>query len=75
GWKVPITGRAGVIAGLADRLAYCVEHPAEVAHKGRAARARVEALFTWQQKAAQILSVYDWVLNPQIPKPRPFGQD
>lgn len=72
GWKVPITGRAGVIAGLAQRLDWCVAHPDAVAQKGQAAQARVQALFTWDRKAAQILDVYHWVLNPDSPKPKPF---
>ncbi|MDO9637171.1 MAG: glycosyltransferase family 4 protein [Pseudotabrizicola sp.] len=73
GWKVPITGRTGVIAGLSARLAYCVDHPDEVAQKGQAARDRVQALFTWDRKAAQILDIYRWVLDPAQPKPAPFG--
>lgn len=72
GWKVPITGRAGVIAGLAARLAHCVDHPDEVAQKGQAALARVQALFTWDRKAAQILDIYRWVMTPDRPKPAPF---
>lgn len=75
GWKVPITGRAGVVAGLAARLAWCVEHPEAVAAKGAAARARVGALFTWARKADQVACVYHWILNPGSPKPDPFGQD
>ncbi|WP_232622814.1 glycosyltransferase family 4 protein [Pseudorhodobacter sp. MZDSW-24AT] len=73
GWKVPITGRAGVVAGLAARLAWCVDHPEAVAAKGAAARARVEAAFTWARKAEQVLSVYRWVLQRSGPKPAPFG--
>ena len=34
-----------------------------VARAGAAARARVEALFTWDRKAEQIARVYDWVLR------------
>ena len=75
GWKVPILDRAGVIAGLAERLEWCVAHPAEVAQKAQAARARVQALFTWARKADQIAQVYQWVLTPGSPKPAPFGQD
>ena len=62
GYKVPITDRAGVVAGLAVQLAHCAEHPAEVAAKGAAARARVTASFTWARKAQQIGLVYQWVL-------------
>ncbi|MDP2081862.1 MAG: glycosyltransferase family 4 protein [Pseudotabrizicola sp.] len=75
GWKVPITGRNAVIAGLAARLAHCVDHPQDVAAKGALARARVDELFTWNRKAAQILRVYHWVLDPDSPKPNLFGQE
>ena len=73
GWKVPISDRAGVIAGLAHQLAQCVAHPDEVARKGAAARARVQALFTWDQKAAQVREVYRWVLHPGSQKPALVG--
>ncbi|MFN7224616.1 MAG: glycosyltransferase family 4 protein [Paracoccaceae bacterium] len=75
GWKVPIAGRETVIAGFAERLAYCVDHPDEVAQKGAAARERVADLFTWDRKAAQILAVYDWVLKPGSAKPEFFVSD
>ena len=73
GWKVPISGRADVIAGLAAQLDWCVANPDAVAQKGAAAQARVAALFTWDRKAAQLLEVYDWVLAPGSPKPVPFS--
>lgn len=74
GWKVPLTSRAGLIEGLGAQLAWCVAHPAEVRQKGAAAQARVQSLFTWDRKAAQILEIYHWILAPGTPKPDPFGR-
>jgi glycosyltransferase involved in cell wall biosynthesis len=75
GWKVPLNGRAGVIAGLAAQLDWCVANPAAVAQKAAAAQARVAELFTWDRKAAQLLDVYAWVLSPGSAKPAPFGSE
>ena len=69
GFKVPIGPREAVIAGLATCLTHLADHPAEVAQKADAARARVEDLFTWARKADQLVRVYDWVcgMTPQKP--------
>ncbi len=75
GYKVPMTDRAGVVAGLAEQLARCAADPAEVAAKGHAARDRVRAYFTWARKAEQIARVYGWVLNKTGPKPDLFAAD
>jgi glycosyltransferase involved in cell wall biosynthesis len=75
GYKVAMGPRAKVIADVARQLAYCADHPAEVAQKARAARARVQDLFTWPRKAAQIAQVYDWVLGNRPEKPDFFGVD
>lgn len=63
GYKVPMTDRAGVVAGLAAALLHCADHPAEVATKGAAAQARAQAAFTWARKAEQVARVYDWVIE------------
>ena len=73
GFKVPIGPRADVIAGLAATLAHAAATPDIVAQKGAAARIRVESLFTWPRKAAQIAAVYDWVLGRRAEKPDVFG--
>ncbi len=72
GWKVPAPSRAGLIAGMAERLAWCVDHPEEVARRGAAARARVAEAFTWARKAEQVLEVYHWVVTGSGGKPTPF---
>lgn len=74
GYKVSITDRAGVVAGLAARLGHCAAHPAEVATKGAAAKVRVAELFTWDRKAEQVGQVYEWVLGRRPDRPDIFGQ-
>lgn len=73
GYAVPIGDRAEVVAGLRAALLRCAEHPAEVAQKAAAARARVEGLFTWERKAAQLREVYDWVLGLRAARPDPMA--
>jgi glycosyltransferase involved in cell wall biosynthesis len=69
GWKVPIGPRPALTAALAQTLADCAATPDEVARRGRAARAHVLAHFTWDAKARQIVSVYDWVLRRRAGRP------
>lgn len=73
GFKVPIGPRDAVIAGLAAQLIHLADHPAEVAQRAEAARARVEGFFTWQRKAEQVVGVYDWVTHKAASKPDFFG--
>lgn len=73
GIKVPMGPRAEVVAGLRAALQRMVADPDAVARMGAAARDRVEALFTWERKAAQVAEVYDWVLGRRAAKPAFFG--
>ena len=50
---------AGDTVNLAARLRWALEHPAEMARMGAAARARYEALYTPQRNLAQLLDIYD----------------
>lgn len=72
GIKVPIGNREQVVSGLRDVLERIAADPAMIAGLGQAGRGRVEAMFLWSCKARQIREVYDWVLNPGLPKPAPF---
>lgn len=74
GYAVPIGDRAEVVAGLRAALLRCAENPAEVAQKAAAARARVDALFTWGHKAAQVREVYDWVMGVRAERPDPMAE-
>jgi len=63
GFAVPIAERDAIIRALSGKLAELSENPAVLPPMGQAARARVQAHFTWPAKAAQIARVYDWCLN------------
>lgn len=48
---------------LADAMWDCLRDPAETERMGRAARARVERLFQWDQAAAQLAGVFEEVIR------------
>ncbi|PZX13453.1 glycosyltransferase involved in cell wall biosynthesis [Palleronia aestuarii] len=62
GYTVPIGPRARIVADFAAELARLAADPTDLAVKGTAARARVDAVFTWERKARQVARVYEWVL-------------
>lgn len=72
GFKVPIAPRAEIIAALHERLGYLCDHRADVAAAAARGLDLVAQKFTWERKAAQILSVYDWVLRRRPDRPRIF---
>lgn len=61
GIKVPLAGRAGLIAGTRAAVERLLAEPGLRLGLAAAARRRVEDLFTWERKAAQMSEVYDWV--------------
>lgn len=63
GIKVPLGPRAEIVAALAAELARLSKEPASLAPLAAAARARIDAAFTWERKAQQVSRVYDWVLS------------
>lgn len=69
GYTVPLGDRAEIIASFRAALERLVANPAEVAAKGAEARRRVAQDFTWEAKARQVSTVYDWVLGRQVEKP------
>jgi glycogen synthase len=69
GRKVPLGDRATIVAGFRAELAQLAADPARLGPLADAARARVQAAFTWSRKAAQIAQVYDWVLQHRVEKP------
>jgi glycosyltransferase involved in cell wall biosynthesis len=73
GLTVPVGQRAAIVEGFRAALHGLADNPARLAPLAAAARARVEALFTWDRKAAQVASVYDWVLGRRDDRPAPFG--
>ncbi|MER2507726.1 MAG: glycosyltransferase family 4 protein [Amaricoccus sp.] len=69
GFKVPLGSRAEIVAAFRAELERIAADPGQLAPIGERARARVEALFTWDRKAAQVADVYDWVLKRRPERP------
>ncbi|MEO0913343.1 MAG: glycosyltransferase family 4 protein, partial [Pseudomonadota bacterium] len=61
GRKVPLGGRAEIVAAFRDALEAMADAPDTLAPLGAAGRARIENHFTWDAKARQVRDVYDWV--------------
>lgn len=63
GYKVPLDDRAGLVAGFRETIATILQEPDILIEKSKAARAEVEAKFTWPKKVEQLEQVYRWVLD------------
>ncbi|MEM1011559.1 MAG: glycosyltransferase family 4 protein [Planctomycetota bacterium] len=62
GWLVPMGNRAAIVRDFQSLMTILADDPSPIEAKGKAAKARVDRLFTWQAKAKQTLSIYDAVL-------------
>lgn len=71
GRSVPIGPRARIVGNFSALLEEMAVDLPGVLAMGEAARARVEAKFTWARKAEQVAQVYDWVLGRRADKPEP----
>jgi glycosyltransferase involved in cell wall biosynthesis len=69
GFTVPMGNRGEVIAGFREILGRLCGEPASLRLIGERARERAMRLFTWPQKAAQTVQVYEWVLGRRTTKP------
>lgn len=72
GFKVPMGRRDQIIAGFQSLIGEIIADPAGLPALAVAAQARVRQRFTWAAKARQVAQVYDWILDPQKPKPDPL---
>ena len=63
GFKVPIGLRADIVRAYAEMLIDLSTDPERLAELGSNARQRVLDKFTWDAKAAQVLTAYEWVCN------------
>lgn len=63
GIKVLCGSRAEIVAGFRAELGRLAEDPSGLPKMAAAARARVQAHFTWDRKARQVAQVYDAVLR------------
>jgi glycosyltransferase involved in cell wall biosynthesis len=72
GFKLPIGARDTLVAearAVLDEMAAGKHDLAALAARGRE---RIDGLYTWDRKAAQVVEVYDWVTGKRADKPE-FG--
>ncbi len=69
GFKTPIGDRATIVRDFRQQLEQIALDPTKLPAMGSTAKARINTLFTWQAKAAQIMQVYDWVTNKRPDRP------
>lgn len=72
GVKVPLAERDRLVASLREALDGLLDAPDSLAAMATAARRRIDGLFTWERKAAQIGEVYGWVAGERPSRPE-FG--
>ena len=66
---VEIGNRQSIIQQIKAVLAIAVASPQEITRRSRLGLDRVAQMFTWEQKAQQVLRVYESVLSPDIGDP------
>ena len=75
GIKVPLGSRSELIAGFRSALQGIVDQPGILRGLSERAMLRANTHFTWDAKAKQLLSVYDWVLHSRPDKPELISLD
>jgi glycosyltransferase involved in cell wall biosynthesis len=75
GYRVPLGSRPSIVSRFREILGGLAEDPAPLAAMRERARERVNALYTWEAKARQVVEVYRWVLRrrskPEFGMPLP----
>jgi glycosyltransferase involved in cell wall biosynthesis len=69
GFRLTLGSRPNVTRALEAVVDRVVKQPSVLIPMREAARDRISRLFTWQRKAEQIDSIYDWVLGARSSKP------
>jgi glycosyltransferase involved in cell wall biosynthesis len=69
GIKVPLADRDTIVSSLRAGLERLLAAPATCGAMAAAGQRRVDALFTWEQKAQQVSKVYAWALGETPIKP------
>ncbi|MGB7161388.1 MAG: glycosyltransferase family 4 protein [Tepidisphaeraceae bacterium] len=69
GFLIPIGTRDQIISRLRQILTELAANPAAIDAKSEPAWRRAHEQFTWDAKAAQVLRIYDWIMNKDSPKP------
>ncbi len=72
GFTIPIGTRDSIVRALREHLSRLSNDPSTLPTIGRSARERVTSLYTWPQKAKQVVEVYRWVIGDRPDKPS-FG--
>lgn len=72
GFTVPLGTRQEIIAAMRAKLEHICAQPAELQSMSSSAANRVQQLFTWQKKAEQVCTVYDWVTGRTASRPQPI---
>ena len=62
GIRVPFSDRKGLIDGLRSTITEVIRYPSLLDKLGAAGRDKVREKFTWEAKAAQIITIYDTLL-------------
>ena len=79
GFRIALAPREQLVASLRSALEALVANPERIDACSGPARERVERYFTWDRKAEQVLSIYDWVLDrsarPDFPRPFPDSSE
>lgn len=70
GYLLELGTRAQIVARLQQTLTHLADNPGEIETKRGPAERRARDLFTWENKARQVLEVYRWVMDPSGVKPK-----
>lgn len=68
-FKVPIGTRHEIITAFSKKLEQIIDQPDMLPKMGQRARAWAQEHFSWQAKAQQVHSVYEWIMSPDMPRP------
>jgi glycosyltransferase involved in cell wall biosynthesis len=69
GYRVPIASRRQIIDAYRQLLSDLAANPGQIDARSQAAMERARRQFTWDAKAQRVLQIYQWVLQPDGPKP------
>ncbi len=72
GFSIAMGDRAALLLAYTQKLDAIAEGRYDIAAMSKRGLERVAALYFWNEKAKQILSVYDWVLSKSKRKPEFF---
>ena len=70
GFLIPMGNRQQIIQSFRAILADLAINPHKIEAKSQAALRRAREQFTWESKARQTMEIYQWVLNPKLPRPQ-----